>query len=85
VAAKGEDAPECDKFAKYYRSLCPGEWVCIYWFHQIYILSLLLVIVLRLEKNFLRHVNYAFRVDTQLSIHFTAALFFKKNNDVLAV
>jgi len=27
VAAKGEDAPECDKFAKYYRSLCPGEWV----------------------------------------------------------
>ena len=29
VAAKGEDASECDKFAKYYRSLCPGEWVCI--------------------------------------------------------
>ena len=29
VAAKGEGAPECDKFAKYYRSLCPGEWVCI--------------------------------------------------------
>lgn len=27
VAAKGEDAPECDKFAKYYRSLCPGEWI----------------------------------------------------------
>ncbi|XP_047983923.1 cytochrome c oxidase subunit 6b-1-like, partial [Salvia hispanica] len=27
VAAKGEEAPECDKFAKYYRSLCPGEWV----------------------------------------------------------
>ncbi|XP_055834877.1 cytochrome c oxidase subunit 6b-1-like [Solanum dulcamara] len=27
TAAKGEDAPECDKFAKYYRSLCPGEWV----------------------------------------------------------
>ncbi|KAF4388437.1 hypothetical protein CsatB_008113 [Cannabis sativa] len=27
VAAKGEDAPECDKFQKYYRSLCPGEWV----------------------------------------------------------
>jgi hypothetical protein len=38
-----------------------------------------------IRKNFLRHVNYAFRVDTQLSIHFTAALFFKKNNDVLAV
>jgi hypothetical protein len=34
VAAKGEDAPECDKFAKYYRSLCPGEWVCIYCFHH---------------------------------------------------
>lgn len=27
VAAKGDDAPECDKFAKFYRSLCPGEWV----------------------------------------------------------
>ncbi|BBG95779.1 cytochrome C oxidase 6B, partial [Prunus dulcis] len=27
VAAKGEDAPECDKFAKFYRSLCPGEWI----------------------------------------------------------
>ncbi|KAJ8772084.1 hypothetical protein K2173_027261 [Erythroxylum novogranatense] len=27
VAAKGEGAPECDKFAKYYRALCPGEWV----------------------------------------------------------
>ncbi|CAN1331860.1 Cytochrome c oxidase subunit 6b-1 [Linum perenne] len=27
VAAKGEDAQECQKFAKYYRSLCPSEWV----------------------------------------------------------
>ncbi|KAM5575601.1 cytochrome c oxidase subunit 6b-1 [Rosa sericea] len=27
IAAKGEEAPECDKFKKYYRSLCPGEWV----------------------------------------------------------
>ncbi|XP_006658829.1 cytochrome c oxidase subunit 6b-1-like [Oryza brachyantha] len=27
VAAKGEDAPECEKFAKYYRSLCPSEWI----------------------------------------------------------
>ncbi|XP_031498924.1 cytochrome c oxidase subunit 6b-1-like [Nymphaea colorata] len=27
IAAKGEDAAECDKFAKYYRSLCPGEWI----------------------------------------------------------
>ncbi|GFS46814.1 cytochrome C oxidase 6B [Actinidia rufa] len=27
VAAKGEGASECDKFAKYYRALCPGEWV----------------------------------------------------------
>ncbi|XP_019153125.1 PREDICTED: cytochrome c oxidase subunit 6b-1-like [Ipomoea nil] len=27
IAAKGEDASECDKFAKYYRSLCPGEWI----------------------------------------------------------
>ena len=29
VAAKGDDAPECDKFAKFYRSLCPSEWVYI--------------------------------------------------------
>ncbi|XAR62135.1 Cytochrome-c oxidase [Bertholletia excelsa] len=27
LAAKGESAPECNKFAKYYRSLCPGEWI----------------------------------------------------------
>ncbi|KAL2512694.1 Cytochrome c oxidase subunit 6b-1 [Abeliophyllum distichum] len=27
VAAKGEDASECNKFAKFYRSLCPGEWI----------------------------------------------------------
>ncbi|KAI3996587.1 hypothetical protein MKX01_009419, partial [Papaver californicum] len=27
VASKGEEAGECEKFAKYYRSLCPGEWV----------------------------------------------------------
>ncbi|CAH9083840.1 unnamed protein product [Cuscuta europaea] len=27
IAAKVDSAPECDKFAKYYRSLCPGEWV----------------------------------------------------------
>ncbi|XP_044478407.1 cytochrome c oxidase subunit 6b-1-like [Mangifera indica] len=27
VAAKGEGATECDKFAKFYRSLCPGEWI----------------------------------------------------------
>ncbi|KAJ4954205.1 hypothetical protein NE237_031037 [Protea cynaroides] len=27
IAAKGEGALECEKFAKYYRSLCPGEWV----------------------------------------------------------
>ncbi|GKB83841.1 cytochrome c oxidase subunit 6B-3 [Tanacetum coccineum] len=27
VAAKGDDTSECAKFAKYYRSLCPGEWV----------------------------------------------------------
>ncbi|CAI0400072.1 unnamed protein product [Linum tenue] len=27
VAAKGEDAQDCQKFAKYYRSLCPSEWV----------------------------------------------------------
>ncbi|KAI4976487.1 hypothetical protein ZWY2020_050094 [Hordeum vulgare] len=27
VSAKGDEAAECDKFAKYYRSLCPAEWV----------------------------------------------------------
>lgn len=27
VAAKGDEAAECGKFAKYYRALCPGEWV----------------------------------------------------------
>lgn len=27
VAAKGDESGDCDKFAKYYRSLCPGEWV----------------------------------------------------------
>lgn len=27
VAAKGEGAPECDKFAKYYRALCPSDWI----------------------------------------------------------
>ena len=27
LAAKGEDSGECEKFAKYYRSICPGEWV----------------------------------------------------------
>ncbi|KAH7679701.1 Cytochrome-c oxidase protein [Dioscorea alata] len=27
VAAKGDDAQECEKFAKYYRSLCPSEWI----------------------------------------------------------
>jgi cytochrome c oxidase subunit 6b len=27
VAAKGEGASECEKFARHYRSLCPGEWI----------------------------------------------------------
>ncbi|XP_044957368.1 cytochrome c oxidase subunit 6b-2-like, partial [Hordeum vulgare subsp. vulgare] len=27
VSSKGDEAAECDKFAKYYRSLCPAEWV----------------------------------------------------------
>ncbi|RYR30355.1 hypothetical protein Ahy_B01g055138 isoform A [Arachis hypogaea] len=26
LAAKGDDSAECERFAKYYRSLCPGEW-----------------------------------------------------------
>ncbi|THU57547.1 hypothetical protein C4D60_Mb03t04670 [Musa balbisiana] len=29
VAAKGEETPDCHKFAKYYRSLCPVEWLLI--------------------------------------------------------
>jgi hypothetical protein len=28
VPVKGEAASRCEKFATYYRSLCPGEWVC---------------------------------------------------------
>ncbi|KAM1217090.1 hypothetical protein ACFX2I_013321 [Malus domestica] len=27
VAARGEESNECEKFAKYYRSLCPSEWI----------------------------------------------------------
>ncbi|KAJ0091530.1 hypothetical protein Patl1_14433 [Pistacia atlantica] len=27
LAAKGEESNECERFAKYYRSLCPGEWM----------------------------------------------------------
>ncbi|GMN62781.1 hypothetical protein TIFTF001_031865 [Ficus carica] len=27
LVAKGEESGECEKFARYYRSLCPGEWV----------------------------------------------------------
>ncbi|GMP66354.1 hypothetical protein CsSME_00026744 [Camellia sinensis var. sinensis] len=26
LAAKGEESSECQRFAKYYRSLCLGEW-----------------------------------------------------------
>nr|KAJ0204588.1 hypothetical protein LSAT_V11C500260380 [Lactuca sativa] len=29
VAAKGDGAGECEKFAKYYRSLCPAEWIVV--------------------------------------------------------
>jgi len=27
IQAKGEEAEECNKYAKYYRSLCPNEWI----------------------------------------------------------
>ncbi|KAF8079563.1 hypothetical protein N665_1018s0019 [Sinapis alba] len=27
TTAKGDDSNECERFAKYYRALCPGEWV----------------------------------------------------------
>ncbi|KAK3016765.1 hypothetical protein RJ639_006438 [Escallonia herrerae] len=26
IHAKGKGVPECEKFARYYRSLCPLEW-----------------------------------------------------------
>ncbi|KAJ6673456.1 CYTOCHROME C OXIDASE SUBUNIT 6B [Salix viminalis] len=26
VAAKGDEVSDCERFAKYYRSLCPSEW-----------------------------------------------------------
>ncbi|KAF3788450.1 Cytochrome c oxidase subunit 6b-1 [Nymphaea thermarum] len=46
IDAKGEGATECDKFAKYYRSLCPGEWVC-------YVMANLAEICSFLESSFL--------------------------------
>ncbi|KAI5064796.1 hypothetical protein GOP47_0019491 [Adiantum capillus-veneris] len=27
IRAKGEDNSDCEKYARYYRSLCPGEWI----------------------------------------------------------
>ncbi|XP_009144153.1 cytochrome c oxidase subunit 6b-2 [Brassica rapa] len=27
TTAKGENSSDCERFAKYYRALCPGEWV----------------------------------------------------------
>ncbi|KAK3014817.1 hypothetical protein RJ639_008293 [Escallonia herrerae] len=27
IEAKGKGVPECEKFARYYRSLCPLEWI----------------------------------------------------------
>ncbi|KAL3737851.1 hypothetical protein ACJRO7_019389 [Eucalyptus globulus] len=27
IQEKGENAPECEKFARYYRSICPSEWI----------------------------------------------------------
>ncbi|KAL0383135.1 UNVERIFIED_CONTAM: Cytochrome c oxidase subunitb-1 [Sesamum calycinum] len=27
IATKGEGSSDCGKFARYYRSLCPGEWI----------------------------------------------------------
>ncbi|WMV36439.1 hypothetical protein MTR67_029824 [Solanum verrucosum] len=29
VAAKGDEAADCERFAKYYRALCPGEWASV--------------------------------------------------------
>jgi cytochrome c oxidase subunit 6b len=38
VNAKGEATADCEKFAKYYRSLCPAEWVSAFavlnWHHN---------------------------------------------------
>ncbi|KAM3237781.1 cytochrome c oxidase subunit 6b-1 [Capsicum annuum] len=46
TAAKGEGAPECGKFSKYYRSLCPGEWVCFKAFDHIYMLLVVCQVIL---------------------------------------
>ncbi|XP_028775440.1 cytochrome c oxidase subunit 6B-like [Neltuma alba] len=34
VAAKGEGSGDCERFAKYYRSLCPSEWVKVLEVHR---------------------------------------------------
>lgn len=39
TTAKGEDSNECERFAKYYRALCPGEWVCTFMFQLHFLLS----------------------------------------------
>ncbi|KAH7294586.1 hypothetical protein KP509_27G008400 [Ceratopteris richardii] len=27
VSVKGQEDSDCDKYARYYRSLCPSEWI----------------------------------------------------------
>ncbi|ERN07150.1 hypothetical protein AMTR_s00019p00135210 [Amborella trichopoda] len=39
MTAKGADSGECNKFAKYYRSLCPGEWSLILAVGVVYLLT----------------------------------------------
>ncbi|KAL2939865.1 Cytochrome c oxidase subunit 6b-2 [Bienertia sinuspersici] len=29
LEAKGEESDACEKFARYYRALCPGEWLSV--------------------------------------------------------
>lgn len=49
--AKGDDAGVCEKFAKYYRSLCPGEWVSIsFYFWQLPLFAMILEKYILLSK-----------------------------------
>lgn len=35
---KGEDDPECEKFKRWYNSLCPIEWVCCLIYQSLYLI-----------------------------------------------
>ncbi|KAF8389299.1 hypothetical protein HHK36_025992 [Tetracentron sinense] len=50
LTAKGEESGECHKFAKYYRSLCPGEWVSLCLLPCLFLIS---VMHISFERRFL--------------------------------